>query len=260
MKEMGYRSYMSPLLQEREVGRFSLAKRVIPIGEVLDHYDPNEGRVFKAKFTTEFPVVVLEEDTKYGPQVWMSDSPFEQEGMMWAVTASRGRVLTSGLGIGLFPVLASRRSRVKHIDVVERSSEIIELVGRQLQSRPKLEIIHADLYEFLATTRRRYDFIYLDIWPDPFGPIEDVDKATRAAQRCLRQGGEVRVWLQELIDRVKDALPKEAGWPTSESGIHDPCLICGKVLRNDFGGLCMDCADMLHVSNLFINQKGVQHD
>lgn len=252
----GYRSILSTILAEGEVKPFRLAKRVILTGKVLDHYDPQEGKIFKVKFETDFPIVVLEEDTEYGPNVWMSDSPLEQEALAQAVKASYGRVLTSGLGIGLFPFLASRKSKVKKIDIIERSSEVIELVGKQLQCLPKLEIIHADLYDFLATTRRRYDFIYLDIWPDHIGPIKDVDRATKAAQRCLRRYGQVRVWLQELIDRVKDALPKEAIWPTQESGFHDPCLICGKTLRNDFAGLCMDCADLLGVSDLFMKREG----
>ena len=34
-----------------------------------------------------------------------------------------------------------------------------------------------------------------------------------------------------------------------------PCLRCGKVLRYDYNGFCMDCADLLGISELFKNSK-----
>lgn len=30
-----------------------------------------------------------------------------------------------------------------------------------------------------------------------------------------------------------------------------PCKRCGKAPRNDYGGICMDCADALGISEIF---------
>ena len=35
----------------------------------------------------------------------------------------------------------------------------------------------------------------------------------------------------------------------------NPCSKCGKPLRHDYDGLCMDCADELGVSELFEKSK-----
>lgn len=34
-----------------------------------------------------------------------------------------------------------------------------------------------------------------------------------------------------------------------------PCKKCGKTIRNDYWGLCMDCADELEISELFEKDK-----
>ena len=34
-----------------------------------------------------------------------------------------------------------------------------------------------------------------------------------------------------------------------------PCLKCGKTLRYDFNGFCMDCADELGISEFFYKKK-----
>ncbi len=36
--------------------------------------------------------------------------------------------------------------------------------------------------------------------------------------------------------------------------INDPCIRCGKPIRADYEGFCMDCADTLNVSEL--NNRG----
>jgi hypothetical protein len=34
-----------------------------------------------------------------------------------------------------------------------------------------------------------------------------------------------------------------------------PCVRCGKVIRNDYNGFCMDCADELGISEFFKNTE-----
>jgi len=244
---------MGDLLRENEDPPFRIRKKTIKKGTILDHYIPEEGRIVKVRFDEDFPIVVLEE----GRKVWMSDSPFELEAVKEAVEEAHGEVLTSGLGLGVFTCLAGAKPKVDSIDVVEKEEKVINLVGPALKELPilgkKIRIINEDLYHFLRTVSKAYDFIFLDIWGDILGPVKEVDQAVEAAQRCLKPGGRVMVWLQELIDRIKEKLPKEPVLP-GEARIQEPCLVCGKTLRNDYAGLCMDCADGLGVSEIFLRR------
>jgi len=38
--------------------------------------------------------------------------------------------------------------------------------------------------------------------------------------------------------------------PTASIVFNDPCIRCGKSIRADYKGLCMDCADVLGVSEI----------
>lgn len=248
MKEFKWSPIMTDILEERQIPPFSLKKKVIPKGTNLDLYDPARGLIYKDSYPKDFPIVILQEDG----EVWMSDTPFEQEGIVIPVALAKGHVLTSGLGLGLFPHLVTYKQEVKVVDIVEKEEKVIKLVFDQIKT-PKMRVIQDDIYHYLETIPTRYDFIYLDVWADYIGPIKDVDRAVSLAQKCLKPGGEVRVWLQELISRVKHKLPK-VPTPPGPVGLHPPCLICSKVLRNDYAGLCMDCADSLGVSELFIGK------
>jgi len=245
-----YITIMSQILKEASVGNFRLKKKVIPKGAELQMYNRNEGRLYWDRIDSDFPVVVLEEKVDDDWQVWMSDAPMEQESTMPAVEMARGDVLICGLGIGLLPTLIKDKQSVKNIDIVELNKEVIELVFNQIKT-PKMNIIHADAWKYLAQTEKKYDFIHIDIWGSIYAPFKEISKAIELSKRCLKPNGQARCWLQELYDRIAHKLPKK---PMRSRGVgfYPPCLICGKTLRNDYAGLCMDCADALGVSELFI--------
>ena len=185
----------------------------------------------------------------------MSDSPMEQESPVMPTMLARGDVLVVGLGLGLFPLLLRARNRaVKSVTIIEQNQEVVDLVYNKIKST-KTSVKVADGEAFLADTDDRYDFIFIDVWPDPIALLREVDRWNSLAKRCLKPNGEARCWLQELYDRVKAKLPKEPINPTSAPGIHEPCLFCGKKMRGDYAGLCADCADGLEVSELFIGRS-----
>jgi len=237
---------MSKLLKEGKVGNFSLVKTFVPEGTILNMYDRKEGKLFKGRYLFNYPLVALREGET---EVWMSDAQIEIESIAGAIEAARGDVLIGGLGIGLLPVFI--KDKVNSITVVELHEEVIDLVFPQLVI-PGMEVINDDIYHYLDTTKLRYDFIHIDIWGDITAPIKEIDKAREAATKCLKPGGIVWCWLQELYDRIKDKLPREPIECTSLPAIYEPCLICGKRLRNDYAGLCMDCADLMGLSEAFV--------
>jgi hypothetical protein len=152
----------------------------------------------------------------------------------------------------MFPTLIKDYSSVTSITIVEKQKDVISLVYPQIQSR-KMTIINDDIFHYLETTNDKYDLIHVDIWNSLHAPIKEIEKVRLAAKHCLKTNGIIWCWLQELYDRIKDQLPKE---PMLSGGIgsYDPCLMCGKTLRNDYAGLCMDCADLIEVSELFLTR------
>lgn len=244
-----YTTVLSRILQEGESGDFLLVKKTIPQGKSTRTYSP-EGRFYYDTYARDFPIVVLSE-ANYG--VWMSDTPMEQESLRVASVHAWGHILIVGLGIGLLPTLLRRNGAVKTIAILEKEQDVANLVYRYIKTR-KMNLIIGEAKEYLRTTSDRYDFIYIDIWRGAMSPILEGEQWAALASRCLRKGGEVRWWLQELHERVKDKLPKEPMESSQVIVVGDPCLICGKTLRYDYAGVCADCADILEISELFVRR------
>ncbi len=228
---------MSTILKPDKRGSFEIKRGVVPEGTLTWTYDHQQGTVSQALCAFDYPLMVLLESG----DIWMSDSQPEVEEIMGAVAVARGDVLIAGLGIGLLPTFLKEKEEVVSISIVEMHQEVIDLVFHQIAS-PKMRIIKDDIFHYLDTTPVKYDMIYIDIWKPVTTPLKDIETARRKAEKCLKPDGVFWCWLQELYDRIKDKLPVEPTGPTSEPGPHEPCLVCGKVIRDDYAGLCGDCA------------------
>lgn len=119
----------------------------------------------------------------YRGAIVMSDTPNELSDQRMAIIGARGYVLVTGLGLGIIVerMLQSERYdplcrdpgkdrislRVKHLTVVEKHLEVIQLVGPTIQGKygDRLTIINADAFEWQPGDRR-FDYIYHDIWTD----------------------------------------------------------------------------------------------
>ncbi|WP_303814198.1 class I SAM-dependent methyltransferase [Selenomonas ruminantium] len=97
-------------------------------------------------------------------EIFMSDAPMEKESNYNVIDDAFGDILLAGLGIGLILLPMQKKEEVKSITVVEKNPNVIDIVGGQLPLNDKVEIIHADIFDYEPI--RRYDCIYLDIWPD----------------------------------------------------------------------------------------------
>jgi hypothetical protein len=241
--EIIYNQYdyrMSTILKTGKRGSFEIKRGVVPEGTPLWTYDHKQGTVSQAFCAFDYPLMILLESG----DIWMSDSQPEVEEIMGAVAVAKGDVLIAGLGIGLLPTFLKDKEDVVRIDIVEMHQQVIDLVFDQIAS-PKMKIINDDIFHYLDTTSNKYDLIYIDIWKPITTPLREIHAARRQAEKCLKPNGVFWCWLQELYDRIQDKLPAEPTGPTSEPGPHEPCLVCGKVIRDDYAGLCGECADGL---------------
>jgi len=246
-----YTTILSEKFEEKTIEDFSIKKAILSKGTIIRTYCPG-GYFYHDMMNQDFPTVRLTQE-KGG--VWMSDTPMEQEGLRIPSIIARGDVLTIGLGLGLLPTLIKMRNKmVDSITIIEKNREVANLVYNKIKSC-KTSLLLNDGESYLAVPGRKFDFIFIDIWGSITAPMKEIDHWTNLAKNRLKKDGEVRCWLQELYDRIKNRLPKEPVLKPGFPGVYDPCLICGKKIRNDYAGLCMDCADDLGVSELYAGGK-----
>ncbi len=184
---------MSRILKEQRVGKFAIEKIVIKAGDIVEGYDRQKGTIHSVKLKFDYPVVKLTEDGNS----WMSDNLYEFESNLKPVEMARGDVLSSGLGIGLLPTLI--KDKVSSIDIVEVSQDVIDLVFHQVAIK-KMNIIHDEICHYLTTTEKKYDLICIDIWQDTLLPLWDMGGMKSIAQRCLKPGGDIWCWLEEVYE------------------------------------------------------------
>ncbi len=102
---------------------------------------------------------------------WMTLMPNEIVTTRPAVEASRGDVLTFGLGLGYFAFSAARKPEVDSVTVCELSAEVIslfqEFILPQFPEKEKITIVNADAFDFAAEGMTRFDTVFCDIWHDP---------------------------------------------------------------------------------------------
>lgn len=109
-----------------------------------------------------------------GPGCWfgpvMSDTPDEYRDHFEAIYRATGHVLLNGLGIGcvLQCCAEKRKPRVTKITVIEKSEDVIALVGPHYEEKygDRIEIIHADAFEYKPPKGVRYGMVWHDIWND----------------------------------------------------------------------------------------------
>ena len=119
-------------------------------------------------FKEEFPYPVVLEDGRE----WMLVTSNEVETIRPAIAAAHGDVVTFGLGLGYFPYMASEKTDVNRVVIVERDPKVIELFEKyilpQFGRREKIRLVCMDAFDYLDTVMplEHFDYLYADIWHD----------------------------------------------------------------------------------------------
>lgn len=103
----------------------------------------------------------------HGDTVVMSDTPAEVRDCYGVFIELRKpevkRVLIHGLGLGMVLQFALSQKHVKHVDVVELSSDVLALVGPSYQDK-RVNFINADCLRYQWPKGSRWDVVWHDIW------------------------------------------------------------------------------------------------
>lgn len=109
-------------------------------------------------------------EMSYDGGVWMTDLPIEQQQHDREMKPMEGadRVLVGGLGLGYAITKLVRDYDVDHIDVVEISQDVINLVWPHVPKDVKERCVlhHADLFKLLEEHKdfNGWDYAFYDIW------------------------------------------------------------------------------------------------
>lgn len=145
---------MTDILTENKVGKYSLNKFKIAEGDFA--------AVIRGIPAGDYVSLKGPDNNDSGNCVLMSNTPMECRTNKEFIQKANGNVLIAGLGIGLIVLPIQEKDEVKSITIIEKSKDVIELVGKQLPLNDKVTIIEADVFKYEPDCK--YDTIYLDIW------------------------------------------------------------------------------------------------
>ena len=116
-------------------------------------------------FNVKEPLPIVELQEKRGGKWydWMIDDPPNYRAMQIYAEYASGKVLTTGLGLGLFIHELAKNPKVTEVTVVEKHPTVIELV-LPLLPKDLLTIIEEDFLEFIKTDTKAWDHIIVDLW------------------------------------------------------------------------------------------------
>ena len=102
----------------------------------------------------------------------MFDEPREIKEALAFVEKAEGKILVTGLGIGMVAAWLASKKEVTQVDVIEKNIDVINLVTPYLPSS-KIRVIHADAFDYKLT--EKYD----SAWHDCFYVVpENTEKLT----------------------------------------------------------------------------------
>jgi hypothetical protein len=99
-------------------------------------------------------------------QIIMSDTRDEIRDHRPFMELAEGKILISGLGLGMVLNGCLKKPDVAHATVIEISPDVINLVGNYYQDLygDRLTIINADIMEWKPPKGTKYDYVWHDIW------------------------------------------------------------------------------------------------
>lgn len=102
-------------------------------------------------------------------ETWMSVSPNEVYTMEKSIKNANGKVLTLGCGMGYFAYMASRKSDVESVTIIELEQDVIDLFEQyilpQFENKEKINVIKANAVDYLRNIEDgEYDYCFADIW------------------------------------------------------------------------------------------------
>lgn len=219
-----YMNYLRPEVKIFEVSEYKnnpYMKNIVFNNQVqgdyelcFENYDPYELSIYDVpvhikECHTDVPKIGCFTETFEYPRIkqksinstWMSVTPNEVATVQPAIDNAKGKVLTLGCGMGYFAYMASLKSDVESITIVELEQDVIDLFEKnilpQFENRDKITIIKADAIDFMKNVKDgEYDYCFADIWIG-VADIEPYLLVKEVARRLKKT--KVDYWIEECF-------------------------------------------------------------
>lgn len=136
--------------------------------------------------------------------VIMSNTPAEISDhlmFMFKAKVDGGDILINGLGLGVALTKILESDKVKSVTVIEKSKDVINLVAPTFAHDKRVNIIHADAFEWKPPKDKRYDAVWHDIWDNICTDnLPEMTKLHRKYGRRVKWQGS---WCKELCKRYR---------------------------------------------------------
>jgi len=143
----------------------------------------------------------------YGKTVVMSNTPMECRQHMSAVYHAKGHVLIAGLGLGMYLNAILQKKEVTRVTVIEKSEDVIKLVAPSFVHDDRVEIIHADIFEWKPPKGESYYLAWYDIWNDMCS--DNLKEMTRLKRKFGHRVDVQRCWAEAECREHKKRDAKE---------------------------------------------------
>ena len=161
-------------------------------------------------FPGQYTKLVRLNGSSFGGPV-MSDTPAEIEDHFKLFSKAKGRILINGLGLGMALRGILLKPEVKHVDVVEISQSLIDLIGPHYLADSRVSIYCSDAYTWKPPVGVRWDVVWHDIWDNICTDnLKGMTKLHRKyGRRCDWQGS----WAQwECKRALREERRSMRGW------------------------------------------------
>ena len=96
--------------------------------------------------------------------VVMSNTPMEIATNRAIIRMATGRTLLNGLGLGMVPAAILPNPKLTELWIVEKSADVIRLVGPTVTKDTRVRLIHSDAMTYRAPKGVRFNAVWHDIW------------------------------------------------------------------------------------------------
>jgi hypothetical protein len=134
--------------------------------------------------------------------VVMSNTPAEiEDHLNFINTAKRigGHILINGLGLGVALKEILHSDKVLSVTVIEKSEDVILLVGNTYLKDSRVSIINDDAFNWQPPRGERYDAVWHDIWDYICG--DNLKEMTTLHRKYGRRTNWQGSWCKELCKR-----------------------------------------------------------
>jgi len=129
----------------------------------------------------------------------MSNTPNEIRDFMRFVLKAEGIVLVNGLGLGVLLKALLDKPTITEVTVIEKSKDVIDLVGPTYLKDERVAIIHADAFEYKPPKGKRYNAVWHDIWDYICG--DNVDEMKTLHRKYGRRSNYQESWCRYLCEQ-----------------------------------------------------------